>query len=328
MNWNLLTLFILLVISSGIVAGLIIFILSKFWTGKTAPVQQIRPAQSAAHSDFGHPLPLATVAPLRSDFLAKVSHELRTPLTSILGVTEMLEYGVYGPLSREQKEALHLITESSQQMVRLVNDLLEQSRLDRGGLQLDISEFVVQDLINRLRMSLVQVARSKGLSFTCSVDPNVPLLLRGDVLRIYQILRNLADNAIKYTNKGAVSVQVWRSGENEYVFEVSDTGIGIPKELQPLIYEPFLRLNPAQYYKSNGNGNGNGNANGNGNGNGQGFGNGNGNGYGSAEGFGLGLAIVKQLVALMDGDIKLESEVGRGSKFTVRLHLEPARVQA
>jgi signal transduction histidine kinase len=152
--------------------------------------------------------------------------------------------------------------------------------------------------------------------------------LRGDVLRIYQILRNLADNAIKYTNKGAVSVQVWRSGENEYVFEVSDTGIGIPKELQPLIYEPFLRLNPAQYYKSNGNGNGNGNANGNGNGNGQGFGNGNGNGYGSAEGFGLGLAIVKQLVALMDGDIKLESEVGRGSKFTVRLHLEPARVQA
>jgi two-component system sensor histidine kinase/response regulator len=253
-----------------------------------------------------------SLASVRAEFLAKVSHELRTPLTSILGISEMLDYGVYGPLSREQKEALRLIADSSQHMVKLVNDLLEQTRLERGALELDISEFVLDDLINRLRVNTIQVARSKALSLIFDIAPDIPAILRGDALRLYQILRNLVDNAIKYTEKGHVKVRIFRAGEDYYTFEVSDTGIGIPKDKQSLIYEPFLRVYPTH------GSNGNGKMNGNGNGNGAAGSN------GSVEGFGLGLSIVKQLVALMDGEIELVSEVGQGSTFIVKLQLKPA----
>lgn len=277
--------------------------------------------------------PTNSLASAKPDFLAKISHELRTPLTSILGVTELLEYGVYGPLSREQKDALGLIVESSRHMVRLVNDLLEQSRLESGALQLDESDFVVEDLINRLRVDTIQAARLKGLSMSCSIDPDVPAILRGDAMRVYQILRNLVDNAIKYTEKGKIDVKVVRVGQDHYAFEVSDTGIGIPEEKQALIYEPFLRIPTSPRVHVDNNGNGNSNGNGNGNGNGTGNGNGNGYGkkngsrksYGQVDGFGLGLAIVKQLVALMDGEIVLESKEGQGSVFTAMLHLEPAQ---
>lgn len=253
-----------------------------------------------------------SLASIRADFLAKVSHELRTPLTSILGISEMLDYGVYGPLSREQREALRLIADSSQHMVRLVNDLLEQTRLERGGLELDIAEFVMEDLITRLRVNTIQNARSKGLSLTFEIAPDVPVILRGDALRLYQVLRNLVDNAIKYTEQGHVKVWVYRTGPEQYAFQVSDTGIGIPKDKQPLVYEPFLRVYPV--HGSNGNGKMNGNGNGNG-------------ANGHVEGFGLGLSIVKQLVTLMDGEIELDSEVGQGSTFTIKLQLEPANEQ-
>jgi len=261
-----------------------------------------------------------SLASVRAEFLAKVSHELRTPLTSILGISEMLDYGVYGPLSLEQKEALRLIADSSQHMVRLVNDLLEQTRLEHGALELDIAEFVIEDLINRLRVNTIQGARSKSLSLTFEIAPEVPVILRGDALRLYQILRNLVDNAIKYTEKGHVKVRVFRTGQEQsaghdtegyvekYAFEVSDTGIGIPKDKQTLIYEPFLRV-----YLPNGS-----------NGNGKMNGNGSSVSNGHVEGFGLGLSIVKQLVTLMDGEIDLVSESGQGSIFTVRLRLEPA----
>jgi signal transduction histidine kinase len=321
MNWNSIAIIITLIISLGITAGLLFFSLYKIHARGAVPAGPVTPAPVSNKVLVEHPVPAPALLPVKSEFLAKVSHELRTPLTSILGITEMLEYGVYGPLSREQKEALRLIADSSQQMVRLVNDLLEQSRLDRGVLQLDVADFVVGDLINRLRMSLIQAARSKGLCLACNIAPEVPLILRGDVLRIYQILHNLTDNAIKYTDKGKVSVEVYRSGQDQYAFEVSDTGIGIPKEQQSLIYEPFLRLSPTGQHKSNGNGNGNGNGHGSGNGNYHG------NGNGAVEGFGLGLAIVKQLVSLMDGEIQLESKVDQGSKFSVRLHLEASRVK-
>jgi signal transduction histidine kinase len=158
-----------------------------------------------------------SLASIRADFLAKVSHELRTPLTSILGISEMLDYGVYGPLSREQKEALRLIADSSQHMVRLVNDLLEQTRLERGALELDIAEFVMEDLINRLRVNTIQNARSKGLSLTFEIAPDIPVILRGDALRLYQVLRNLVDNAIKYAEKGH-EVQVYRTDRSNMLF--------------------------------------------------------------------------------------------------------------
>jgi two-component system sensor histidine kinase/response regulator len=257
-----------------------------------------------------------SLASVRAEFLAKVSHELRTPLTSILGISEMLDYGVYGPLSREQKEALRLISESSQHMVRLVNDLLEQTRLERGALELDVAEFVMEDLITRLRVNTIQVARSKGLNLTLEIASDFPAIVRGDALRLYQVLRNLVDNAIKYTDKGYVKVRVFRSGQEQYAFEVSDTGIGIPKDKQPIIYEPFLRVYPAQ------GSNGNGKSSGNGNGNNINTGSPSANGH--VEGFGLGLSIVKQLVTLMGGEIELDSDVGQGSTFTIKLQLEPA----
>jgi two-component system, sensor histidine kinase and response regulator len=271
-----------------------------------------------------------SLASVRAEFLAKVSHELRTPLTSILGISEMLDYGVYGPLSHEQKEALRLIADSSQHMVRLVNDLLEQTRLERGALELDIAEFVMEDLVNRLRVNTIQVARSKGLSLTFEIARDVPSILRGDALRLYQILRNLVDNAIKYTEKGQVKLRIYQlsheveSGSlaRHFAFEVSDTGIGIPKDKQTLIYEPFLRVYPPNNMKGNGKANGNGNGNGSSAPKTSGLGASKPNG--SVEGFGLGLSIVRQLVSLMDGEIELESDSGQGSTFTIKLQLEPA----
>jgi signal transduction histidine kinase len=198
-----------------------------------------------------------------------------------------------------------------------VSDLLEQTRLEHGALQLDITEFVMEDLITRLRVNTIHEARSKGLSLSFEVAPDVPIILRGDVLRLYQILRNLVDNAIKYTDKGQIKVRVYRCEPDHYAFEVSDTGMGIPKDKQSLIYEPFLRVYPTE--RPNGNGNRINNSNGNGNGHR--------NGNGDVEGFGLGLSIVKQLVTLMDGEIGLVSDVGQGSTFTVKLYLEPAHEQ-
>ncbi len=232
------------------------------------------------------------LAQVKTEFLAKVGHELRSPLTSILGLAEMLDYGVYGPLTQDQKGAVKMIFDSSHQMTRIVNDLLQQSRLERGTFQLDITEFSLADLLERLNANVKPAAAVKRLEFTTGISPDMPKTVRSDSLRLYQIFSNLTDNAIKYTHQGKIDVRLYKVDEQHYAFEVSDTGVGIPKELQRIIFNPFQQVDATPSQKENG--------------------------------FGLGLSIVKQLLSLMDGEIKLTSEVGKGSTFTVILPFEPA----
>jgi len=232
------------------------------------------------------------LAQVKTEFLAKIGHELRSPLTSILGLAEMLEYGVYGPLTEDQQGAVKMIFDSSQQMTRIVNDLLQQSRLEKGTFRLDISEFVLSDLLERLRNQVEPSANVKGLEFNLELLPNMPRAIRGDSLRLFQIFSNLVDNAVKYTHKGKVVVRVFKVDNLHFAFDVADTGVGIPKELQRIIFNPFQQVDATPNQNDSG--------------------------------FGLGLSIVKQLLSLMDGEIKLVSEVGKGSKFTVILPFEPA----
>jgi signal transduction histidine kinase len=234
-----------------------------------------------------------SLAQARADLLAKVSHELRSPLTSVLGMAEMLDYGVYGPLSREQKEAVKLISDCTQQMRRLISDLLEQSSLERGAFQLEETDFALDDLVQQLRRQMGPAARAKDLRLVVQVAPEMPERLFGDALRLYQVLQNLVDNAIKYTEAGQVLVRFLWLEDSTFAVQVSDTGVGIPKEMQAAIFDPYRQVHP--------NGNGNGSA------------------HWHTNGFGLGLSIVKQLVSLMDGEICVTSQMGQGSIFTVQI---------
>ncbi len=232
------------------------------------------------------------LAQVKTEFLAKVGHELRTPLTSLLGLTEMLEHGVYDPLTERQHQATRMLMTSTQHMIRLVNDLLQQARLERGSFQLEIVDFHIGDLLDRLIQNFEASAKVKGLHLVTEITPDVPAQLRGDPLRVYQILSNLVENAIKYTQKGQVSVHVFSPKETHYALQISDTGIGIPIEIQPLIFDPFQQAKVSKELEKGG--------------------------------FGLGLSIVKQLAMLMQGDVDVESEPGKGSTFTVTLPIEPS----
>ena len=192
------------------------------------------------------------LAQVKTEFLAKVGHELRSPLTSILGLAEMLDYGVYGPLTEDQQGAVKMIFDSSQQMTRIVNDLLQQSRLERGTFQLDISEFSLSDLLDRLNTNIKPAATVKRLEFTVGISPDMPKTVRSDSLRLYQIFSNLTDNAIKYTHKGKVTARIFKVDEKHYAFEVSDTGVGIPKELQRIIFNPFQQVDATPSQKESG----------------------------------------------------------------------------
>lgn len=226
---------------------------------------------------------------LKSELLAKVSHELRTPLGAILGYTEMLELGLYGPVSTDQKEALARIIDSTQYLARLVNELLDQARLEAGKLELQISTFTPKTLVEETCTRMEVLAQAKGLSLVREIAGDMPLTLWGDPMRLQQILVNLISNAIKFTSDGGIHVHVYRSDPKHWVIQVSDTGPGILKEAQSYIFEPFRQVDGSMTRRH--------------------------------QGSGLGLSIVKQLTSLMGGFVTLESEVGRGSIFTVLLPL-------
>jgi signal transduction histidine kinase len=272
--------------------------LKHFYTLQISPIRGKRGDLSGRlilfHDHTGEKMASEAIAlaQIKTEFLAKVSHELRSPLTSILGLTEMLDYGVYGPLTDQQREAVNLIFTTAQQMTRLVNDLLQQSKLERGAFQLDITQISLTDLMCRLSERARSMAKSKGLDFTCEISAEMPAEIWSDSLRLYQIYSNLVENAIKYTHQGGVQVRVFRQDEQRFTFQVQDTGMGIPEELQELIFNPFQRVigDPGMDRKESG--------------------------------FGLGLSIVKQLASLMDGEILVNSQVGKGSCFEVTMPLD------
>jgi signal transduction histidine kinase len=222
---------------------------------------------------------------LKTRMLANVSHDLRTPLNSILGYAEMLQETASG----DDHEILRRVVYNTRQMSFLVNDLLDQSALDSGQLKIHTAFFSPKALLEDTCQIMLPLAQEKGLSLQWVLDPYLPAEITGDSKRLQQVLINLTNNAVKFTDQGTISIRLFLETETSWGMEVSDTGLGIAPEAQIFIFEPFRQAETPAGRKQ--------------------------------KGVGLGLSIVKQLVHIMGGNVRVESQVGRGSTFTVSLPL-------
>ena len=230
----------------------------------------------------------------KSEFLARMSHEIRTPMNGVMGMSELLQ-GT--ELSARQRRLAETITRSAVGLLEIINDILDFSKIEAGKLELEHIEFALREIIEETIEILVLRARAKGLELRCEIDPSVPAAVRGDPVRLRQVLINLAGNAIKFTEAGEVVVRVAAlAADGSLRFEVSDTGIGIAAEAQSQIFSAFTQADSFTTRK-----------------------------YG---GTGLGLAICRQLVALMGGVIGVASEQNRGSTFWFEIRMEPVAAPA
>ena len=222
---------------------------------------------------------------LKSIFLASMSHELRTPLNSIIGFTGIVLQGFAGELKDEQKKQLEMSYGSAKHLLSLINDLLDISKIETGELKPDIEEFNIAEAGIEIRDSLMHKAEEKELEFICDI-PDINIT--SDKRRFEQILLNLVNNALKFTEKGKVEVKALKKDENVEVI-IRDTGIGIKKEDFHKLFQPFVQL---EYTIS------------------------------EEGGTGLGLYLTKNLVQLLKGRIQMESEYRKGSTFTFILPIE------
>jgi signal transduction histidine kinase len=229
----------------------------------------------------------AEVEKLKSTFVAIVSHELRTPLNAILGYAEMFKEAVYGPMNDKQVNMADRIMKNTQRLLGLINDLLDQAQMEAGKLTIQMAPVRPAELLENLHSVMDQIAQEKGLRLTSEIDNDLPEVLNGDGARLQQILVNLVNNGVKFTDQGIVHVRLFCPDENKWGMEVSDTGSGIPEEELPHIFDTFHQVEG-----------------------------------GAARvhgGFGLGLSIVNQLVNLMNGEINVNSKVDAGTTITITL---------
>lgn len=227
----------------------------------------------------------------KSDFLAAMSHELRTPLNAIAGHAQLLEMGIHGPVTEAQRQAIERIQQSEGHLLALVNDVLNFARLEAGRIEYDLREISLSELMARVRPMIDPQRLAKEIEL--DVPTNDDIKIRVDAEKLLQILLNLLSNAIKFTPRGGritVDTPVRADGttpEGVVFLRVADTGIGVPREKQEAIFDPFVQINPRL--------------------------------TGTSEGTGLGLAISRDLARGMGGDLRVRSVLKEGARFTVTL---------
>jgi len=245
-------------------------------------LQRFDAEQRRAAAEMGRlNLELAQTSKAKSEFLANMSHELRTPMNAILGFTEMLIDGLYGEVPADLKEPLTDIQLNGRHLLRLINDVLDLSKIEAGRMELALGDYSVREIVDIVHVSLRSLAAEKGLDFVVSVPDNLAVAY-GDNGRLTQCLMNLAGNAIKFTREGRVEIGVELVGD-DLVFHVSDTGIGIPEAELENVFTEFRQIDAAVTRE-----------------------------YG---GTGLGLSITKRFVEMHGGRIWVESEFGKGCTF-------------
>ena len=226
----------------------------------------------------------------KSQFLANMSHELRTPLNSLLILARLLADNAGGNLNPKQVQFAQTIYASGMDLLSLINDLLDLAKIESGAItMLNIAPARLDELREDLERTFHQVAQDKGLQFAITVDGSLPATIRTDMPRLKQVLKNLLANAFKFTKQGSVSLAIAPDQGKRIAFSVADTGIGIPADKQKIIFEAFQQADGTTSRQ-----------------------------YG---GTGLGLSISRELTRLLGGEIRVESEPGKGSTFTLYLPL-------
>jgi signal transduction histidine kinase len=222
----------------------------------------------------------------KSDLLAVISHDLRTPLNSIIGYAELLIMGVPEPLHEGSRERVERIRAGARHLLQLIDQLLTLSRLDAGREEAHLEDMDGAELVREVGVVVEPLAQERELEFRIDL-PEEPIPMRSDPGKLRQVLVNLSANAVKFTDSGHVRIEARPPEDGRVIFRVEDTGRGIPAEHLGNIFEPFWQVDPARRAVDGGTG--------------------------------LGLSVVRRLVELLGGDIQVESEVGRGTAFTVTL---------
>jgi signal transduction histidine kinase/ActR/RegA family two-component response regulator len=267
------------------------------WILRRRVRQQTAVIRSKLENEAALKLAAQAASRAKSEFLANMSHEIRTPMNGIVGMQHLIGETA---LTAEQREYLDAAQSSAQSLLALLNGILDLSKIEAGRMELERADFAVQGLLDEILRPLDLVARGKGLTLSSVVRDDVPPAVRGDPLRLRQVLMNLIANALKFTHEGGVTVTAERASEREggveLRFSVSDTGIGISPEQRYTIFEAFRQADNSITRR-----------------------------YG---GSGLGLAISGRLVQLMGGEIGVESRPGGGSIFTFTAQFERAALGA